>query len=139
MKVAGDAQITLNNRFKEVNDTPAGFAFFVSLHDFVGYIESAPSFADFFAGAEKGGRTEEFLPKYSVMKQVYQGIEDINAPQDGDIGHDRYTAVRELNAIKKNDVSDSNGLWKRRETLRKLAGDVHAKLSAHLSGPEAEK
>jgi hypothetical protein len=139
MKTAGNTQTMLDKRFKEVNDAPAGFDFFVSLHNFVGFIEAAPSFAAFFAGAKRGSRAAEIPPKYSVMKQIYQGIEDINAPQNGDIGHDRYTAVRELSAIKKKDVSDSNGFWKRREALRKLAGEIHVTLSAHLSGPAAEK
>lgn len=126
-------QSVLDRKLKEVRETPPGFTFFVSLHDFVKYIESTPSFSVFFSGAKRGSRASELSPKYFVMKQVYQGIEDIDATTTNDLGHDRYVAIRELSSIRKNDLSENNSFWKRRELLRKVASETHRTLYSYLS------
>lgn len=138
MASAKKIQSVLNRKLKEVRETPASFVFFVSLHDFVQYIESTPSFAVFFNGAKKGSRASEISPKYSVLKRIYQGIEDIDVRTTNDLGHDRYMAIRELSSIRKNDVSENNSFWKRRELLRKLVGEIHATLHSHLSELDAK-
>ena len=123
----------LDRKLKEVREAPAGFPLFVSLHDFVAYIEATPSFAAFFSGAKRGNRAAELSPKYFVMKQVYQGIEDIDLRTSDDLGHDRYVAIRELSSIRNKDFSENNTFWKRRELLRKVAGEVHKTLNGYLA------
>jgi hypothetical protein len=126
----------LDQKFKEVRETPAGFTFFVSLHDFVRYIESAPAFAIFFAGAKKGSRAKELSAKYAILKQIYQGIEDIDIRTADDLGHDRHVAIRDLCLIRNKNVSENNVFWRERETLRKLAGAIHGMLLGYLSESE---
>lgn len=136
MTATGKVQRALDRKLKVVRETPASFPFFVSLHDFVQYIESTPSFAVFFGGvkgAKKGSRASELSPKYFNMKQIHQGIEDIDLHTTDDLGHDRYVTIRELTLIRKNDVSENNSFWKRRELLRKMAGDIHRTLSGYLA------
>lgn len=139
MTAAEKVKSVLDRKLKEVRETPASFPFFVSLHDFVQYIESTPSFAVFFSGVKRGSRASELSPKYFVMKQVYQGIEDIDVRTTDDLGHDRYVAIRELNLIRKKDVSENNSFWKRRELLRKVAGETHRTLQSYLSEPEVKQ
>lgn len=126
-------RLVLNRKLKVVRETPASFPFFVSLHDFVQYIESTPSFAVFFSSAKKGSRASELSPKYFIMKQVYRGIEDMDLRTTDDLGHDRYVAIRELGRIRNKEVSESNSFWKRRELLRKMAGEIHKTLCGYLS------
>ena len=123
----------LDQKLKKVRETPASFTFFVSLHDFVQYIESTPSFSVFFSCAKKGGRASELSARYSIMRQVYRGIEDIDVRTEDDLGHDRYVAIRELNSIRNKDVSETNSFWKHREILRKLASEIHGILYGYLS------
>jgi len=123
----------LDQKFKKVREAPEGFTFFVSLHHFVEYIESTPSFAIFFDSAGKGSRAAEISPKYSVLKQIHQGIEDIDIRTTDDLGHDRYVAIRELSLIRKADLSENNTFWKRRGSLRKLAGEIHKTLQTYLA------
>lgn len=123
----------LNRKLKKVSETPASFGFFVSLHDFVQYIESTPSFAVFFSGTKKGSRASEISPKYSVLKEVYQGIEDIDVRTTNDLGHNRFVAIRDLTLIRNNNISENNSFWKRRELLRKVAGDIHRTMYSYLS------
>jgi hypothetical protein len=133
MAPAEKIKLALDRKLKRVREAPAGFTFFVSLHNFVQYIESTPKFAVFFSGAKRGSRASELSPKYFVMKQVYQGIEDIDMSTTHDLGHDRYVAIRELGLIRKNDFSENNSFWKRRELLRKVAGQIHETLRGYLS------
>ena len=126
-------QSVLDRKHKSVRETPAGFPFFVSLHDFVQYIEATPSFSVFFSGAKRGSRAAQIPPKYEVLKQVYQGIEDIDARTTDDLGHDRYVAIRELSSIRNKDFSENNSFWKRRELLRKVAGEICGTLHSYLS------
>lgn len=129
----------LDRKLKKVHETPASFGFFVSLHNFVEYIESTPTFAVFFSGTKRGSRASELSPKYFVMKQVYQGIEDIDVRTASDLGHDRYVAIRELGLIRNKDISENNSFWKRRELLRKVAGQVHETLRGYLSESDAKR
>jgi len=125
---------TLDQKIKKVRETPEGFAFFVSLHNFVEFIEATPSFAVFFIAAKKkGSRSGEISSKYSILKEVYQGIEDIDVKTTADLGHDRFVAIRELGLIRDNNLSNNNSFWKRREFLRKLTNDIHETLRNHLS------
>lgn len=139
MRSVKKIKLVLDRKLKEVSETPAGFPFFVSLHDFVQYIESTPSFTVFFGSVKKGSRASQISPKYSVLKQVYQGIEDIDVRTTDDLGHNRYMAIRELSSIRKKDVSDSNTFWKRRELLRKLAGEIHKTLQDYLAESGGKK
>jgi hypothetical protein len=123
----------LDQKFKKVREAPEGFTFFVSLHHFVEYIESTPSFAIFFSTAKKGSRAAEISPKYAVLRQIHQGIKDIDVTTTDDLGHDRFVAIRDLTLIRKSEVSENNTFWKRRESLRKLAGEIHKTLEAYLS------
>ncbi len=126
-------KLVLDRKIKEVRETPASFPFFVSLHDFVEYIESTPKFAVFFSSAKRGGRAKELSAKYAIMKQIYQGIEDLDVRTTNDLGHDRYVAIRDLSLIRKKEVSENNSFWKQRELLRKLAGEIHETLYGYLS------
>lgn len=123
----------LDRKLKDISEAPADFAFFVSLHDFVEYIESVPAFEVFFSDKKKGSRAAALSSKYFVMKQVYQGIEDIDLRTKNDLGHDRYVAIHELSSIRDKDLSENNSFWKRRELLRKVAGETHETLSVYLS------
>lgn len=139
MGTAKKIQSVLDQKLKKVREAPEGFIFFVSLHNFVEYIESMPSFAVFFDGRKKGTRAAEIPARYAILKQIYQGIEDIDLRTTEDLGHDRYAAVRELSMIRGKDVSESNSLWKKREFLRKLTGEIHKTLQVHLSELESKK
>ena len=136
MKPKDNIKATLDRKIKDVRETPAGFPLFVSLHHFVEYIEAIPSFKIFLGPAKKGSRTAEISPKYAVLKQVYQGIEDIDINTTDDLGHDRYVAIRELGLIRKKDLSENNSFWKRREALRKLATEIHITLDAYITETE---
>ena len=135
MIATGKIKSNLDRKIKKVRETPASFTFFVSLHDFVEYIESTPSFAVFFSKAKKGSRAKELSARYAVMKQIYQGIEDIDVRTADDLGHDRFVAIRDLSSIRNKNFSDSNAFWKQREILRKLAGEIHETLCGYLAGP----
>lgn len=123
----------LDQKVKKVREAPEGFTFFVSLHHFVEFVESTPSFAIFFNSTGKGSRAAEISPKYAVLKQIHQGIKDLDVRTTDDLGHDRFVAIRELSLIRKADLSENNTFWKRRVSLRKLVGDIHKTLDAYLS------
>jgi len=138
MKDAKQIQSMLDKKLKKVRETPENFSLFVSLHDFVGYIESTPSFATFFDNAKRG-RAKELPVKYSVLKQVYQGIEDIDIKTTDDLGHDRFVAIRELGLIRANNLSENNSFWKKRELFRKLTNEIHQTLRSYLVEAEGKK
>ena len=133
MAPAEKIKLALNRKLKKVRETPASFTFFVSIHDFVQYVESTPSFKVFFSGVKKGSRASEIPSKYSVLKEIYQGIEDIDIKATNDLGHNRYVAIRDLNFIRNNNFSDNNSFWKHREILRKVACDTHQAIYNYLS------
>ncbi len=132
MKEVAKTKSALDKKLKKISETPASFNFYVCLHDFVEHIESTRSF-DVFFSPTKGKRSAEIPKKYSVLKQIHQGIKDVNSPTSSDIGHDRYVALRELSLIQKQNVSENNSFWRHRESFRKLASDIHRTLSAYLT------
>lgn len=121
----------LGQRFEKVSQAPLGFDLYVSIHDFVDYIESTPAFGVFLKGT-KAARAGEIPVKYVLLKQVHQGIKDIDLRTTTDLGHDRYVAIRELSLIRKQDLSGNNSFWKRREAFKKITGDVYKVLDAYL-------
>lgn len=114
MKFPEKEKAGLSKKFRKVLATPANFAFFVAIHDLIEYIET-----NLISGDLK------FLTKYPQLKQVHQGIKDVKTSSSHDLGHNRYMTIQELNKIKKNDVSDSNPLWKKREALRDCAKNMY--------------
>jgi hypothetical protein len=132
-------QLALAKKGKKVREAPDGFKFYTSLHDFIEYVEATPTFSVFFQGKKKGSRARDLAPKYFVLKQVYQGIEDLDLRTTDDLGHDRYVAIRELGLIKGKIISENNSFWKRREQLRKVAGEVHKTFDDYLSGADGKK
>ncbi|OGY97829.1 MAG: hypothetical protein A2855_03040 [Candidatus Liptonbacteria bacterium RIFCSPHIGHO2_01_FULL_57_28] len=119
MKLTPKKKLDLAKKYQKVLQTPAGYSFFVAIHDFVGHIE-----------VDRILSRQSLPAKYGQLKQVYQGLEDTYIRTDADLGHDRYMTIQDLNRIQKEDISDSNPLWKKRELLRSLAGEVFEKLQA---------
>lgn len=114
-------------------DTPASFDFFVAIHDFIGHIELNPTLAKALSNKIKANQELDIATKYDYLKKIYQGLEDINAQSDADLGHARYMVIRELDQIQKKDTSESNSFWKRRELSRKLATLIYDRLNIYLS------
>lgn len=125
------AKLALGQKFEKIKKAPAGFALYVSIHDFIEHIEGNASFNVFLKG--KGKRAKEIPGKYVFLKQIHQGIKDIDLRTTADLGHDRYVAIRELSLIRKNDLSENNSFWKRREAFRKVTSDVYKILDAYLT------
>lgn len=117
---------TLKNRtlpklhLDKVATTPDGFNFFVAIHDFVQQLELHVRF-----------KTLTLPAKYSYLKQIHQGIEDLNLDSDRseDLGHDRYMVIQDLLKIRNKDFSESNPLWKKREMLRRFSADIYIMLN----------
>ena len=128
MKLLEKKQSDLKEKFQKVLDTPASFAFFVAIHDFIECIERTPAFARTLSSRSKINRELNIPARYAHLKQIYQGLEDVKASSREDLGHTRYMVIRELNQIQNNDVSDSNSFWKKRELLRRLVGEVYKRL-----------
>lgn len=122
----------LDNKFQKVLRTQAGFAFFVAIHGFIKHIELNPSLSESLSRRIKVNRETDIQSKYAHLKQIYQGLEDANRKSNADLGHTRYVMIRDLNRIQNKEVSENNPLWKKRELFRKLAGEVHTRLCAHL-------
>ncbi len=129
----------LKKKFDGVTATPASFAFYVAIHDFIEHIEGDATLAKGLSDRIKINKELDITGKYAYLKQIYQGLEDINSPSSGDIGHARYSVIRELSKIKNNDVSESNTFWRKRELFRKLTGLVYDRLVSHLAGPSKAK
>lgn len=126
-------QKTLDKKFQKVLKTPAGFDFFVAIHDFIEHIESNRSLSDVLSSHTKANQELNIPTKYGYLKQIYRGVEDIETKSDSDLGHARYAVMRDLNRIQSNDLSDSNSFWKKRELSRKLTNEVYVALTSHLS------
>ncbi len=107
---------------QKVMNTPAGFDFYVAIHDLVEHIELHPAFA-----------AMDRPVKYQQLRQIYQGIEDTNVRAEGDLGHDRYMIIQDLRQIRRNEVSDSNPLWKKRELLRAFCAKMCKMLDAETA------
>ncbi len=130
MKLAGKLKIGLDKKFQKVLKTPASFDFFVAIHDFIEYIESHSSLLNNLSSRTKINRELNIPPKYGYLKQIYQGLEDAGSKSDVDLGHTRYAVILELNKIKNKDVSESNSFWKKRELIRRLAGEIYNRLNS---------
>lgn len=113
----------LDKRYQKISKTAASYDFFIAIHDFVGHIESQKFL---LRRASRPG-------KYQYLKDIYQGIEDIKPSlSDKDLGHARCMAALDLGRIKKNDVSENNVFWRKREFFRKTAGEVYNQLVVGL-------
>ena len=123
----------LSKKFQKVSTTPASFAFFVAIHDFVSFIEVNSALAKGLSDRIKINKELDIGSKYGYLRKIYQGLEDINTKSTADLGHDRYMALQDLNRIQNKQLSDNNSFWKKRELSRKLAGMVYERLKVHLS------
>jgi hypothetical protein len=130
MKVLQKVKNGLDKRFQKVQKTPAGFDFFLAIHDFIGHIELHASLSNMLSERFKINRELRIPTKYIYLKQIYQGLEDTTAKSTSDLGHARYAVMIELNRIRNKDVSESNSFWKKREVSRKLIGEIYERLSA---------
>lgn len=129
MKLQGKVKIGLDKKFQKVLKTPAGFDFFVAIHDFIEHIELNSALSEGLSSRIKSNREMNIPGKYSYLKQIYQGVEDANIKSNVDLGHNRYAVLLELNRIRNKDVSESNSFWKKRELSRKLIGEIYQRLS----------
>lgn len=123
----------LDKKLKKIQQTQAGFDFYVAIHSFVKFIESNPDLPKTLRKDVKVNRELNIASKYDYLKQVHQGIEDVNVRSNVDLGHARYATIKDLNKIRSNELSENNSLWKKRELLRKNVGEVHATLCTHLT------
>jgi len=125
MKLLEKVKSGLDEKFQKILKTPASFDFFVAIHDFIEYIELNPSLSKNLSSFIKSNRELRIPGKYSHLKQIYQGIEDVNIKSNVDLGHERYMVLIELNKIRNKDISESNSFWKKRELFRKLTGEIY--------------
>jgi len=129
MKSSKKVKDELEKKFQKVIKTPAGFDFFVAIHDFVEHIESNSSLSSGLSPRLKPNREQNIPNKYNHLKQIYQGLEDVNGKSGVDLGHVRYMVLADLNRIKNKEISESNTFWKKRELFRKLTGEIYERLS----------
>jgi len=128
MELLGKVKSGLGKKFEKVLKTPAGFDLFVAIHDFIKYIELNPRLLSNLSPRIKSNRELNIPNKYNYLKQIYQGLEDVNIKSNIDLGHARYAVLLELNRIRNKDVSESNSFWKKRELSRKLTGEIYERL-----------
>lgn len=133
MKSIEKTKSGLSKKFQKILETPAGFEFFMAIHDFIEYVELSPTLVGGVSSRTKINRELDIPGSYGYLRQIYQGLEDINTKSNADLGHARYGVINELNRIQNKDVSESVSLWKKRELFRKLAGEVYERLDAYLS------
>ena len=122
-------KLGLEKKFQKVVKTPAGFEFFVAVHDFVEYIEANKPLASHISASSKQNLELNLPNKYTYLKQIYQGLEDAGNKTNEDLGHSRYAVLLELKKIQNKDVSDSNSFWKRREVSRESVGVIYQRLN----------
>lgn len=122
-------KLGLEKKFQKVVKTPAGFEFFMAIHDFVEYIETNKALANHVSSSSKPNIELNIPNKYNYLKQIYQGLEDANTETNEDLGHSRYAVLLELKKIQNKDVSDSNSFWKRREVSRESVGEIYQRLN----------
>ncbi|MEK7160793.1 MAG: hypothetical protein AAB724_02075 [Patescibacteria group bacterium] len=129
MKLSGKVKSDLDRKFQKVIKTPASFDFFVAIHDFIEHIELNSSLANDLSPRLKPNREQNIPNKYNHLKQIYQGLEDVNGKPGVDLGHTRYMVRIELERIRNKEVSEGNPFWKKREVFRKLIGEIYERLS----------
>ena len=127
-------KMALEKKFQRVAQAPASFEFFVAVHDFVGHIEENAFLLEGLSSKIKANRELDISTKYENLKRIHQGLEDIAAQSNRDLGHTRYMVIQELGKIKNAEVSESNSFWRKRELFRKLTGTVYERLNEHLGG-----
>ncbi len=132
MKLVKKVKSDLDKKFQKVLKTPAGFDFFVAIHDFIEHIELNLPLSNSLSCRIKPNRELNIPNKYNYLKQIYQGLEDVHSKSDVDLGHARYMVLIELNRIRSKDVSGSNSFWKKRELFRKLTGEIYERLNPDL-------
>lgn len=115
----------LDEKFQTVLKTPASFAFFVAIHDFIEHIELNPSLSKNLSSFIKSNQGLKIPGKYSHLKKIYQGLEDVNIKSNDDLGHERYMVLVDLKKIRNKDISGGNSFWKKRELFRKLTGEIY--------------
>jgi hypothetical protein len=133
VKLSKTIKQDLAEKFRKVVDAPEGFGLFEAIHDFIEEIELQPAFSADLSYRTKINRDLNIPTKYGYLRQIYQGLEDAHAKAGRDLGHARFTNVRDLNRIKNQDLSDNNFFWKKRALFRKLAGEVYERLNAEAS------
>lgn len=126
----------LGKKYRKVFKTPAGFAFFVAIHDFIKYIELNSALSDTVSTNTKINRSMGLLAKYGYLKQIYQGIEDIRTQSNVDLGHERYMIICDLNRIQDERALETNSFWRKRESFRRSTTEVYERLRVHLSESE---
>lgn len=129
MKLLEKVKSDLDEKFQKVLKTPASFAFFVTIHDFVEHIELNSSLSDNLSPRIKSNKELKIPAKYGCLKQIYQGLEDAGIKSDVDLGHSRYMVIQDLNKIRNENFSESNSFWRKRELFRKLTGEIYKRLS----------
>lgn len=129
MKLLGKVKIDLDEKFQKVLKTPASFAFFVAIHDFIEHIELNSSLSNSLSSKIKPNQELKIPSKYSCLKQIYQGLEDADIKSNIDLGHARYMVIQDLNKIRNENFSESNSFWKKRELFRKLTSEIYERLN----------
>lgn len=122
----------LNKKFEKVQKTPASFDFFVAIHDFIEFIESNSALRNNLSKATSPNKEMKIPTKYSYLKQIYQGLEDVNGSTNADLGHVRYMVMVDLKKIRENNLSDTNSFWNKRELIRKFSGEIYERLNPTL-------
>jgi hypothetical protein len=122
----------LDEKFKKVMNTPASFAFFVAIHEFIEYIERDRVLSRHFSSKSRASENADLLYKYTHLKRIHQGLKDIKIKTGEDLGHVRLTTVRDLNRIRNKETKDSNLFWEKRESFRKQATEIYERLNATL-------
>lgn len=125
MELLKKTKLNLDKKFKKVVQAPEGFGLFVAIHDFIEYIELTPVFSNGISYRTKTGRELNLPTKYGYLKQIYQGLEDVGAKTNEDLGHARHTNVRDLTRIRGKEFSENNFFWRKRALFRKLAAEVY--------------
>ncbi len=133
MKAMEKKKLDLDKKFKKVLETPASFAFFTAIHDFVEHIKLNSFLHNGLSSRAKANQKLNIANKYDYLKKIYQGLEDINIKSGVDLGHSRYMVIQELNKIKNKELSENNSLWRKRELFRRLTGVIYERLNAYLS------
>lgn len=118
-------------KFRRVAKTPAGFALFEAIHDFVEYIELNSPLASSLS--RQGAKDQKLLAKYAHLKKIYQGLQDVNTESNADLGHERYMTICDLKRIRNEETSDHNAFWKKREIFRRLASEMYEQLNPNLA------
>lgn len=133
MKLMKKIKSGLYKRFQKVLRTPASFAFFVAIHDFIECIELNSVLSSGLSSRMKINRDLGIPTKYGHLKKIYQGLEDMDSQSNNDLGHERYMVICNLNLIQNDEVSENNSFWKKRDSFRKLTTDIYERLNTCLS------